>query len=306
MIDSTPPPIVLAQHVVEQLGGTWSRSGGICLCPTHKDNGPSLSVREGRTSILVHCFAGCEASDIMSELRRRGLLTLEGPFKPTPATPLRDYSELARQIWSEARSLGNSPAARYLRRRHIRHQSAELRFHPALRHTNNGILEERPGLVARISNGGGLLAIQRIFLTPAGEKAPITFPKRGLGRPLDGAVRLQPVDHRRVLGIAEGTETAMSATDIFDVPTWAVGGTENFAHAEIPSGVRKVVLFLDNGAGGERAEALFRERPDIVCEIAVERPPARLSDWNDVARSAAADSARRVAPDRAAIEHANA
>jgi hypothetical protein len=28
-------------------------------CPAHKDRSPSLSVREGHTSIMVKCFAGC-------------------------------------------------------------------------------------------------------------------------------------------------------------------------------------------------------------------------------------------------------
>lgn len=35
-------------------------------CPAHSDNGPSLSLRlldDGR--VLVHCFAGCGASDVM-------------------------------------------------------------------------------------------------------------------------------------------------------------------------------------------------------------------------------------------------
>ncbi len=38
-------------------------------CPAHSDNGPSLSIKElddGR--ILVHCFAGCGASDIMTAI----------------------------------------------------------------------------------------------------------------------------------------------------------------------------------------------------------------------------------------------
>ena len=281
------PPIILAQHIVEKLKGTWLRDGGMCRCPAHADNGPSLSIRPGNTSILVHCFAGCKSTDVMAELRKRDLLSLSGNFIPQPTPPKRDFAELARMIWSESRTLGNTPAARYLRNRHIRHGSGELRFHPALRHYNHGTKETLPGMVARISNDQGLLAIHRIFLTPAGLKAPITFNKRDLGRPYDGSVRLHSIDDRRTLGIGEGIETCMSAHDIFNIPTWATLGTENFTHIQIPSHIQKIVLFLDNGRGGDRAEALFRARPDISSTIQTQRPPPNLSDWNDVARDAA-------------------
>src|SRR3546814_4680603 len=33
-----------ARKIVEQLGGTWSRSRGMCCCPAHDDRTPSLSI----------------------------------------------------------------------------------------------------------------------------------------------------------------------------------------------------------------------------------------------------------------------
>jgi len=44
--------------------GQWS-----ACCPTHDDKGPSLSVREAPDgAVLIHCFAGCEVTDIVSAL----------------------------------------------------------------------------------------------------------------------------------------------------------------------------------------------------------------------------------------------
>ena len=57
--------------LVERLGGRWTPAGGICRCPAHDDQTPSLSVRPGRTRLLLHCFAGCAARDILRELRSR-------------------------------------------------------------------------------------------------------------------------------------------------------------------------------------------------------------------------------------------
>lgn len=41
----------------------------ISRCPAHNDRNPSLSIRElddGR--VLIHCFAGCSATDVMSSI----------------------------------------------------------------------------------------------------------------------------------------------------------------------------------------------------------------------------------------------
>jgi hypothetical protein len=40
--------------------GKW-----LALCPAHEDGSPSLSIRESDGKLLVHCFAGCGAVDVM-------------------------------------------------------------------------------------------------------------------------------------------------------------------------------------------------------------------------------------------------
>jgi hypothetical protein len=35
-------------------------------CPAHDDKSPSLSIKDTGTRTLVHCFAGCDASDILA------------------------------------------------------------------------------------------------------------------------------------------------------------------------------------------------------------------------------------------------
>lgn len=49
-------------------------------CPAHDDNENSLSVAEGVDGrVLVHCFAGCDVSDIVAEMN----LTLRDLFPRT-------------------------------------------------------------------------------------------------------------------------------------------------------------------------------------------------------------------------------
>ena len=50
------------------------RTGGGCLarCPAHEDHEPSLSISLGRDGrILLHCWAGCETSDVLAALGLR-------------------------------------------------------------------------------------------------------------------------------------------------------------------------------------------------------------------------------------------
>lgn len=282
----TISPDQLAIHVVQKLGGEWSAKGGMCRCPVHKDGTPSLSVRPGRNHILVHCFAGCDRTAIMKELRLMGVLDPDGPITPPPQpstvfTP--DHAALATKIWQKSMDLRSTPAALYLRNRSIRHRSRALRYVPSLQYGTGAERQHHPGMIARISTDECITGIQRYYLTGDGHKAAVTYPKRSLGSPNGGAVRLHALDQTGLLGLAEGTETAMSAHDFFQIPCWATLGTEFFATVHLPAGLKGIVLFLDNGKGGDRAEALFRARADVNAPIHCRRPPTGFDDWNTLA-----------------------
>lgn len=75
-----------------------SRDSWLTCCPAHKDRTPSLTVRgldDGR--ILIHCFAGCGAADVMASL---GLETAD--LFPEP---LADHLPAVRQPFSAADAL---------------------------------------------------------------------------------------------------------------------------------------------------------------------------------------------------------
>jgi hypothetical protein len=42
-------------------------------CPAHADDTPSLSVKQDRGKVLVHCFGGCSQEAVIEALERRGL-----------------------------------------------------------------------------------------------------------------------------------------------------------------------------------------------------------------------------------------
>ena len=59
-------------NVQELLSRLEHVSGGkgkwMACCPAHNDKSPSLAVSEGDDRVLVHCFAGCETTDVTAAI----------------------------------------------------------------------------------------------------------------------------------------------------------------------------------------------------------------------------------------------
>jgi hypothetical protein len=275
-----------AKTLVERLGGRWSPQGGMCRCPAHDDRTPSLSVRVGRSRLLLHCFAGCRASDILRSLGSAGLIDPQSVgahgFGRAPAAAARSPGA-ALLLWDGARAILGTPAGRYLAARGRETSSPELRYHPRTPNGPSPLTCFRPAMIAAVRDESGLVAVHRTFLDLRRPRlAAIPAPRCGLGRFGQGAVRLGGTASR--LGLAEGIETALSASALFGVPCWATLGTERFGLVTLPSVVAELLLFLDNDAGGRRAEALARA---AFAHLPIEThyPPRPGDDWNDVLRA---------------------
>ncbi len=276
------------RDIVERLGGEWLRSGGMCRCPAHDDHTPSLSVRPGERRLLFHCFAGCETRKVIRALSALQLLGPEPSAAfvesgPAPADPGRRNRGAAAALWAASKPIGGSPAEAYLLSRGLTSTAPDLRYHPRTPYGRGTQAIFRPALLAAVRDDTGLVAIHRTFLDlgPA-RLASLPDPKRALGRPGEGAVRLRP-PLEGMLGWAEGIENAMAATLLTGIPCWATLGTERFARVALPSGVERLILFLDNDAGGRRAERLARNAHRArALEMEPRYPATAGADWNDV------------------------
>lgn len=206
----------LAANLVSDLGGRWyaRRRQGLCLCPAHADRTPSLSVRVGSRSLLFHCFAGCTSLDVTRELRRiqPGALRRGMPGQGLVTAIDDDWIRLrARELWTAGSQPQGSPVETYLGHRSIGLLSEALRYHPSTPLGPKGIVRYRPAMLAAVHEGSDLVALQRTFLdADRGRRArDLVNPRRMLGRPGRGCVRLMPASE--VLGLAEGLESALSA-----------------------------------------------------------------------------------------------
>lgn len=61
---------VISEKLITRLEGVRStgQDQWIARCPAHEDKTPSLAIREIDDRILIHCFAGCSANEIVDSV----------------------------------------------------------------------------------------------------------------------------------------------------------------------------------------------------------------------------------------------
>lgn len=274
-------------NLVRRLGGVWHEGSGMCRCPAHDDRTPSLSVRVGDTRLLLKCFAGCDTRDVLRVIRRLGLNALDA--KGDGSTKHQQFNawlqQRARDLWGIGQPINRTIAETYLRNRSIDIAPGCLRFCQRTPLGKGVMAKFRPAMLAAVTDDSGLLAVQRTFLDARGRRArDIRHPRRMLGQPGAGAVRLAPATD--TLGIAEGIETAISAMILFDIPVWAALGNKRFSHIAIPESVTNLILLPDNDHAGRIAEPLAIKAHAVPGRhIDTIWPWRGLNDWNDVLRA---------------------
>jgi phage/plasmid primase-like uncharacterized protein len=130
--------------------------------------------------------------------------------------------------------------------------SPALRFRFDTPHPEGGRYPAMIALVCDVTGKG--IAVHRTFLTPDGRKANVEPVKASLGPVWGGAIRLNDVDPRRPLIIAEGIETAASAGRLMDAPAWAAISAGNLAAGLVmPPETQRLVIAADPDDSGRRA-----------------------------------------------------
>jgi putative DNA primase/helicase len=268
-----------AQDIGIALKGRRNGKGWLarCPCPNHGkgqgDQSPSLSVSDGDDGrLLLRCFAGCAFIDILDELKHRGLVegssVLSRPaLRRVHAPPVvPDVGALA--IWGAAVDAFETVVDQYLNRRGIYLRPPMLRCR----------LDRRSMVAGVQAPNGKVIAIQQTWLTNEGEKeAAKRLTTGNLGA---GAVRLGAV--ARSIGLAEGVETALSATQMTGMTVWAALGASRLHSVELPAEVEEVHIFVDNDEPGRTAAKRAADvHTTIGRRVYLRSPPDQCGDWND-------------------------
>lgn len=178
---------------------------------------------------------------------------------------------------------GDDIVSNYLRSRGLIKSTKNLKFCPEC--YDSETRSTIPAMIAGIQDvDGKYICMHRTYLSNNG-KANIKSPKKMMPniKPLAGsAVRLFDVtDH---VGIAEGIETAIAASQLFSIPVWACLSTTIMESFKPPAGIREIVIYGDNDINFAGQKSAYRLANRLYSQdflVSVEIPETPGHDWND-------------------------
>lgn len=184
-------------------------------------------------------------------------------------------TKLMAKMWKQSDAIhSDSPVYKYLLRR--------LKAMPNIE--NIRCLDGN--MIAKVQMADGVgCNIHTTYLDPEGRKAAVEVPKRVMKGSLpDGcAIRLYPP--ARVMGVAEGIETALSASLLFKMPVWATVNGGLLAKWTPPEEAETIVVFGDNDANFTGQAKAYHLANRLVTQfhrkVEVKIPPIAGWDWND-------------------------
>lgn len=229
---------------------------------------------------LVLRLAGIEESDTPRPAPR--------PAPIAPDEPARPTGRVVRLLRESCMVEDCEPARLYLASRALwpLPQGHGLRAHPSVTYwqKNGETVQEIglfPALIVPLRNVNGELVTMHVtYLTRDGSKISTHDPRKILSKTQghEGcAARLMP--HGETLGIAEGIETALSASVLHSVPVWAALNATLLQKFQPPADVRKLVIFADRDVAGLDAALKLAQRLQGQVQFEIKTP--HEEDWNE-------------------------
>jgi putative DNA primase/helicase len=250
--------------------GSW-----ICVCGS------------GLGTHLAMAYTGRDFRDVSSQIDGMvGNLKAEASPASSPTEPNRDYMRDTYRASFEVKP--GDLVHEYLTRRGVEEliYPKALRFAPKLTDGEGGI---RPAMLAMVGVNGQdkFVSMHRTFLKPDGsDKAEMASPRKMMAGSLpDGACVMLSEFNGGTLGIAEGIETAMSASALYNVPVWSAINTAMMRKWLPPEGCTELVVFGDNDPkfGGQAAAFDLAHRAALRGIATTVRMPDLVGeDFNDI------------------------
>lgn len=191
-----------------------------------------------------------------------------------------------RKLWAETSPVQHGdPVSGYLWNRGLKIDAypMALRTHPGLAYREaEKFYGKFPAMVALVTGPDGKgVTLHRTYLKD-GKKASVPSPKKLMpGLPIKGAaIRLFAAGE--CLGVAEGVETAIAASILFDVPVWSCVSASGIESFEPPESVQRLVVFgdKDDSFTGQAAAYALAKRMQLR-GIAVDIRIPERGDWAD-------------------------
>lgn len=236
---------------------------------------------------LAMRFTGREFRDVANEVDAIVCRTNFPTDRPRERLTDEKRRALLNDLWSATAPItADDLAGRYLAGRgitHIAELGHAIRYGASVRDGEGAV---RPCMVSVVRDSDGIKrSLHRTFLGRDGRKAEMERVRRMMPGDLPDSVAVRLCDWQGgPLGVAEGIETALSASQMFEMPVWATTTAGFLAKWRPPAGCTEVAVFGDHDAsftGHAAAYALARALKAKEIDVTVHIPD-QPGDWNDV------------------------
>ena len=222
-------------------------------------------------------------ADIAQKIRN--LSNLSVSYKPIRQMSDEELQRRKKMLWERSESLSiGDPVCRYLASRGIapealRVPSSVLRIAKDVLHPETKV-RSYAMLAKVVSPNNQAVNIHITYINEQGQKLDRRVMRGSL--PEGCAVRLG--QENQVMGIAEGIETALSASRLFNLPVWAALNANQLSKWIPPKICNEVWVFGDNDlsyTGQYKAYELANKLTRLGFAVSVFLPKDVGNDWND-------------------------
>jgi len=232
---------------------------------------------------LVQKVLGCNFMEAIEQVSPLiGAIPISAKTKENTITP-----EKLREIFTSSMPIQTTdPAYKYLTKRGLSKIPGVLRYHPACWESETK--QNQKAMLAVFTGADGVaVTMHRTYIDASGDKLRLERPKKilpAIKKMTGGAVRLY--EQAEMLGVAEGIETAIAASEMIGIPVWAALSSSLLEGFEPPIGVKTLAIIGDNDtnyAGQKAAYSLAHKlsvRGGISVTVYLPEKPGQ--DWNDV------------------------
>ncbi len=291
--------------ILDKLNGVRQTSEGYAaLCPAHPDSRPSLSVGPGHDGrILLRCFGGCTAEQIMAAIGLPMTMLFEGREHPAEPvhSPMRSETTdarpdakvlQARRLYGEGVPTVGTSGGIYLESRGVAAELADqngARFHPRLSCSVSGQVHQGPAVLFPMHSGQPprrIVGVNARFLNPdrdtAGEKM------RTHGKPSLGVFGTRGAQLCTEVLIVEAPIDALSLAAA-GFPAFATCGANNLRYFPALMKGKAVACAFDMDSNPQTRDrirsSIGRFKQESGGRVVWVKPPGgALKDWNDVLR----------------------
>ncbi len=277
-----------ARHGLRRVAGRSEWRGDCPAC--HYAAGLVLKERDGRTMWWCASCANDREALTAAVLGRATDAELRDMSSHRP----KDDAERSRHaltLWHHGVPVTGTLAARYLAARGVldalgsfpAHPAGPaLRFLPDAKHMDGSA---RPALLALVRRTATAepVAVHRTFLSADGAAKAGDPPRASKGPVKGGAILLHAPDPARGLVVAEGIETAASASAVLNMSAWACVSAGGLAAFAPPRGLAALTVAADPDEPGQRAAWTCARRLRAAgLRVRVATPDTPGADFNDL------------------------